>query len=245
MPMVVPESWDLPEKILGRLGVQTAGRQRAISAEGHVLLVLHEVPRPREAERVAGLYWRNPLGEWRFAGRGNGLAPLREHLEAYRDAWDLLEGRYRDAACAQDYFGILEELTPIRRAARNLHGALQAARDAAPGDRNLIGLRDDAGSIERAIEILHDDTKNGLEFDMAKTAEEQARIGEQSVRAGHRLNIMAALFFPVTALASVFGMNLPTGLEQAPGWVTACVLGAGMVLGVVTVLWVIGNRPER
>jgi hypothetical protein len=40
---LLPPDWDVPAKIRARLGT-TAGRQRLIQEDGHLLLVLHAPP---------------------------------------------------------------------------------------------------------------------------------------------------------------------------------------------------------
>jgi Mg2+ and Co2+ transporter CorA len=65
-------------------------------------------------------------------------------------------------------------------------------------------------------------------------------------RAGHRLNFLAAIFLPLTAVASVFGMSLPSGLENSPTWVFWSVLLFGLLLGIVIRgLLLSGNNIKR
>jgi Mg2+ and Co2+ transporter CorA len=69
---------------------------------------------------------------------------------------------------------------------------------------------------------------------MAREAEQQAALSRQALQASHRLKILAALFFPLTAVASLFGMNLAHGLDASSVvifWLVAVVsigLGFGM-----------------
>jgi len=50
--MKVPTNWGLPEEIKRRFGLKGAGHQRAMIAEGHLLLILHELPlEKREGHR--------------------------------------------------------------------------------------------------------------------------------------------------------------------------------------------------
>ena len=72
-----------------------------------------------------------------------------------------------------------------------------------------------------------------------------SRFGEQSARSGHRLNVLAALFFPLTALTSFFGMNLPLGMEKASLWSTAVVLLGGCALGGAMLSWVTGVKNSK
>src|SRR5438045_260505 len=68
MSNVIPHNWEVPQVFRGRLGTH-AGRQRVMSADGHLLLILHEVPGRKEAtERGARLYWRKPDGTWQSTG---------------------------------------------------------------------------------------------------------------------------------------------------------------------------------
>ena len=242
--MRVPSQWKLPPELIERLGARTAGRQRALAAVGHLLLILHAPPGRDEHDRVAVYFWRSPDGKWLHSGRGDGIVCLSEHLARYRDEEDRIELAYRHARCASDYFRLLEDLVPLLRSARNQHAALQSAREMVSGDRELISLRDEAGELERAFEILYADTKNALDFDMARMAEAQARLGEETVRAGHRLNILAALFLPLSAVTGVFGMNLPLGLEDATGWMSFAVLGGSALIGGGLLIWVLGGRVQ-
>src|SRR5258705_279200 len=129
----LPPDWQLPATFVQRLG-DNAGRQRAMSADGHLLLVLHEPPAAGAPERTGRAFWRDPAGE-----------------------------------------------------------------------------------VERAVELLHGDVRNGLDFTIAHQAERQAEQAHGMAVAGYRLNLLAALFVPITALGSVFGMHLAHGLDA---WAT-------------------------
>ena len=236
--MRLPGGWELPEKIIQRFGQKGAGRQRAMIADGHLLLVLHTVPAPKTDEREPMFFWRKPTGEWIFIGKGDGLNGLRKHVQAYEDAAQKMGEAYKHAANAEDYFTILDDLVPLFHSARNLHATLQDARESIPEDRDIIDLRDAAYEIERDLDLLHADSKNALDFSMAKQAEEQARIGMQELKSAKRLNMLAAIFFPLTAIAGVFGMNLPHGFEQAPIAAFWSVFVFGILLGIFTCKWV-------
>jgi hypothetical protein len=216
MAQVIPDAWQVPARIRQRVGVQ-AGRQRAIVEEGHLLLILHELPKDDEVTRPAKLFWRAPDGTWRATGAGqsSGLPVLKRHLETVHQALVQLDDRVDAGKTAQDFFTVLNAATPLHRTSRNLHKALQDARDAVD-DREIIALRDSANDLERAAELLVGDARNGMEFTVARNAEAQAANGQRAVEAGHKLNLLAALFFPVTAIGSMLGMNLRTGMEQAP-----------------------------
>lgn len=246
--MRLPSSWELPEEIKKRLGQKSAGKQRAMIANGHVLLVLHKAPQPRQREREAVFFWRNPKGEWVYSGRGKGIATLVRHIEEYSFAEQNFTQRYENAHNADDYFDLLEDMTPLLRASKHLHSTLQTAREAIKEDRDIIDLRDWSDELERGLDLLYTDTKNALDYHIAKQAEEQAKLSLQSVKAGDRLNTLAAIFFPLTAIASVFGMNLPHGLENSPIWFFWAVFFAGIVLGFLISSWIfkdIKSNPKK
>ena len=106
---------------------------------------------------------------------------------------------------AQDYFLLLQALAPLHRTTRNLHLALQQARELAPDDRDLIAPRDQAADLERALDLLHGDARNGLDYTIAHQTEEQTRRTYDMAVAAYRLNLLAALFFPVSWVQAAQG----------------------------------------
>jgi hypothetical protein len=243
--MITPTSWTLPNPIRLRLGQTTYGRQRAIVEEGHVLLVLHKPPGPDDTGREGVMFWRNPAGEWQFSHGGAGLAALTRHVQAYAEVENKLTQDYERASNIKALFNLLETLTPLTRAARNLHLALQAAREAVRGDTKLIELRDLAYGLARNFELLLEDVRNALHYRTAREAEEQARLGKEALRASHRLNILAALFFPLTAIASLFGMNLAHGLSENRPEIFWLVFAFGVGLGLAMRNWVLARPDAR
>ena len=67
--------------------------------------------------------------------------------------------------------------------------------------------------------------------------EAQAATARQMAATAHRLNLLAALFLPLTALASVFGMNFNSGLEDSVAlfW-SVCGVGVAMGLALIIAL---------
>lgn len=238
MTMQLPANWQLPDEIKRRFGQKGAGKQRAMLAEDHLLLVLHKLPQPGSRQRQGIFFWRAPHGTWKCSEGGEGLPRLQKHLKDYSKAEQQLSQEYSQAALAEDYFQILENLAPLCRAAKNLMDTLQAAREDVSEDRDLIDLRDWANDLDRTLDLLYTDVKNALEFDLARRAEEQSRLSLESVRTAQRLNLLAAVFLPLTALCSLFGMNLPHGLEGSPlgFWI---ILGLGIALGIITQRWIL------
>ncbi|MGV3532196.1 MAG: hypothetical protein ACO1QR_07485 [Chthoniobacteraceae bacterium] len=240
----LPSSWKVPEIFRKRLG-EVAGRQRAMSAEGHLLLVLHELPKPGDAERQPAFFWREPSGTWRATGTGSGLAELEAYQQAFAKQVDQMEATMDGEPSAERYFEILRISTPLLRTLRNAHRTLQEAREMVPDDRHILLARDQLGEQERSVELLHADAQHGLEYMIARQAEEQARNSEALVASGYRLNLLVAIFLPLTALGSAFGMNLVNGLEHIKSPVLFwLILIFGLVLGfLVKTIVTMPRRP--
>jgi Mg2+ and Co2+ transporter CorA len=241
---ILPAAWQVPAAFRNRLG-KSAGRQRPMFAEGHLLLVLHAPPKPEQAERKGRFFWRNPLGEWTSRDLGAGIHALALHIDEYEDSVGRLDRMEAQATTVDEYFQVLEQLAPIHRSARNLYDVLQEARQLCPSDSELLNMRDRAYAIERSAELLIHETKTSLDFRMAKRAEEQARASHYMVVAAHRLNMLAAFFFPIATLTAVFGVNLRHGYEERyVPQLFLVTIGAGLLMGLLLTLF-IGRRPRR
>jgi hypothetical protein len=242
MTSPIPHNWQVPEVFRERMGSQ-AGRQRCMTHAGHLLVILHDIPDPETPEkREARLYWRGPDGGWlSSAGGPPGIGPLRGHVETFVEAASRLEARGDEADSADDWFSLVHAAGPMLRSARNMHRALQEAREAAKSDRELITVRDLAGDAERAFELVHAHAQEGLDYTIARRAEEQSRDAQHMLEAAHRLNMIAAVFLPVTAVATLLGMNLRHGLEDWPAPVTFWLtVGLCFVMG----LWIKASMPR-
>lgn len=241
--MIIPPTWQLPEALRARLGQTTYGRQRAIIEDGHILLVLHRPPGPDDLKRDSVLFWRTPVGEWQHSRGGPGPGSLKRHVQAYADLEGKVATDYENADGATALFNLMEVLTPLVRAARNMHLALQAAREAVAGDPLLIEVRDLAHEIERNLDILLEDVRNALQYRTARESEEQARLSREALQASHRLNSLAALFLPLTAITSLFSMNFYHGLnERSTVWFW-CIFVVGLVVGFALKGWVLAKPP--
>lgn len=239
--MILPTTWNIPEKIRQRFG-ETSGRQRAMLAEGHLVIVLHEQVETSQKHREAQMFWRDPTGVWCSSSKGGGIQALRRHLSEFSERYEQLESQLQSAKCATDYFNLLQIIAPLQRMTRNMHATLQQARDMIPDDRDIIVVRDTAGDIERSFELLYIDAKNGLEYTVAHKTELQSQRGYEMASAAHRLNLLAAIFLPITALASIFGMNVPHCLDGCPSKVSFwAILAVGAVAGFILAL-LIGQK---
>jgi hypothetical protein len=242
--MILPNTWNVPESIRARVGTTTYGRQRAIAEEGHVVLVLHKPPVGDEKNRIGELFWRTPGGDWHWNHGASGPNAVKRQVQAYADLETKLEEESEKADDLRALFDLLDKLAPLARAARNQHLALQAAREAVKGDVLLIELRDRASDVERSLDLLVEDVRNNIAYRTAREAEQQARVSQAALRASHRLNLLAALFFPLTALASVFGMNLAHGFNRESPIVFWIVFITGVALGFAIKWWVVGRSTE-
>ncbi|MCA9795156.1 MAG: hypothetical protein KC910_25280 [Candidatus Eremiobacteraeota bacterium] len=232
----IPPGWELPEELRERLG-EGVGRQRAMLANEHLLLVMHAAPEPDQDERQGRAFWRRPDGTWKGTF-GKGFEGLKAHLKEYQQKIDELEKSEAAAADSEAYFEVLAAITPVHRAIRHGHEALQQAREMVPKDRRLVTARDDAYALERAAELLMSDTRNSFDLHVAKQTEVMTRQGHELAVSGHRLNLLAAMFLPMATLASVLGMNLKTGLENSdPPYLFLAALALGAFLGFVLKLW--------
>jgi hypothetical protein len=238
---ILPPSWKLPEDIVARLG-ESAGRQRPMFSGGHLLLVLHEPPGPDDTQRVGRFFWRDTDGSWKSNNLGPGILSLRKHVAEFMERIERLDDEFQAAATADDYFHILQEVTPLYRTIRHLHATLQEAREMMPKDRELISVRDLAGAAERAAELLQTDARHGLDFTIARSAEEESRRTYQMALSAHRLNVLAAIFLPLATISSVLGMNLRHGWENAEPWAFWVAVGIGAFSGLLLTM-IVANRP--
>ena len=229
---LLPGNWKVPQVFRDRLG-NKVGRQRVMFADGHLLLVLHAPPAPDERHRQGRFFWRSPEGTWKSSSLGDGIKALDKHLDQYLQELQKLENDEDRAQTADDYFPVLQAIAPLHRAAGNMHNTLQEARELVREDRDLMVCRDHAYIIERSIELLQCDTKNGLDCVVARRAEEDAQNSRRMATAAHRLNVMAAIFFPIATLATIFGMNLEHGLEGRGPVLFWVVLFVGVLVGAV------------
>jgi hypothetical protein len=242
---LLPPSWAVTDVIRRRLGEQ-AGRQRAMFEEGHLLLVLHAPPSPDTPHREGRFFWRDQAGNWTPPGTAPSQPGVGQLLGEYEKALDKLQQDEDEAVTARDYFDLLNRLNPLARSARNMHEAIQDARGAVPGDRQLLLWRDRAYTISRAAELLHNDAKNALDFAVAERAEQEAESSRRALVAAHRLNVLVACFFPIATMAAIFGANLGHGLEsydaQYAPFPLLAILGGGLCLGLLLTAF-INRKP--
>jgi Mg2+ and Co2+ transporter CorA len=230
---ILPSAWQLPPAIVDRLGDE-AGRQRAMAADGHLLLILHAPPEDDDLDRIGRFFWRSTDGTWQSSALGAGTHAIGKHLDEFARQLTDLESQADRAQSAKEFFAILRRIGPLQRTVRNLQRVMQEARELEPNDHDLIVWRDRTYALERIAELVYADAKNGLDYATAYRAEQQAASGERMARAAHRLNLLAAFFFPIAALTAIFGTNLDHGFEHLnPPIPFLICLGSGILLGLV------------
>lgn len=240
----LPQVWEVPAVFRERLR-ETVGKQRTMFADGHLLLILHAPPKADEPQRAARFFWRGPDGTWRSTC-GAGIAALQQHVAEFDEAIGRLDEAEDQVERAKDFLDILQEISPLRRSARNLYETLQEARDLVKEDGELIACRDLAYSVQRRAELVQSDTQNGLQCAIARRVEEQAESSYGMAVSAHRLNLLAAVFFPLATIAAVFGMDVRHGLEGFIGpWFFWVIVLAGIVAGLLLKGLVDPSPPPR
>lgn len=237
----VPEEFDLEEDLRDQLSGRS-GTQRYLEGEAEALLIIHEVPKSKEPERDALVFWRKADGQWRGPEGSEGLRGISRLLDRYQAVIDDYEARIDETEEINEVFEMIRHAGPIARSMRNLAGALEAAVTADEDHRILIGLRDRAREVQRAAELLYSDAKLTLDFWQAESAEEHQEAAERLNVIAYRLNLMAGFFLPLVAVAGLLGMNveIPDFLQPWFWWI----LTAGLTLGVI-VLFLVGWEGLR
>lgn len=233
--MKLPAGWDIPLNIRVHIG-DRPGRQREIVADGHLVLVLHKAPVAKLKHRESVYFWRPPGGDWRCSERGQPKPVLEGMIEEYDDAVDALSLTHDTAVSATQKFHVLERVGPLNRAIRNFTDTLAKAHstiDDSDAESELQKFLDHASDVARSCELLQEDARNSLDFHIARQGELQAIHSRSVEKTTHRLNTMATVFLPLTAMASVFGMNLKSGLEQAPPWMFWAIMVGSIIAGMV------------
>ncbi len=237
-------NWVLPAEIENRLGDDTYGRQRTIREKDHLLIILHTPPESENRTRHTHVFLRQPDGKLLGNGSDQGPMLMKRLLLTYRDLLETFERNYKKAKGSEDLYGILEKLIPVNRASCHLYETLQKAREQAHEDKFLIAMRDEAYEIHRGYELLLADARLSLDYRLAQNAEEQVARAQETLQAQHRLNILAAVTFPLMAVATLFGMNLVHGMENVSPILFWLVVVVALFIGFSVKGWVTKKKSD-
>jgi hypothetical protein len=238
----LPPTWKIPKSIRVRVG-DTAGRQRVIFEENDLLLVVHKAPEAGDTHRVGRYLWRSAYGVWSASDGGDGPAVLMKHLAEYAAMVAIFDQQEEKANSAQEYFLVIEGLLPLIRSTAHMHQVLQEARKLIPDDRGLINARDQAYELERTVDLLYTNAKNGLDFEIAKRAEEEAIASSTMARSAHRLNVLVGFFFPLATVSSLMGMDMDN-LSPNEWSRMGMIVIAGLLAGLILAMFITRQRGE-
>ena len=238
----LPLTWKIPKSIRVRVG-DTAGRQRVIYEEENLLLVFHKAPETDDIHRVGRFLWRTADGVWSASDGGDGPAVLMKHVGEYAALIAKFDQQEESANSAEEYFLVIEGLLPLIRSTAHMHQVLQEARKLIPDDRGLINARDKAYELERAVDLLYTSAKNGLDFEIAKRAEEEAAAARTMARSAHRLNVLAGFFFPLATISSVMGVDM-ANLSPAEWSRMGVIVLAGLMIGLILAVFITRQSGE-
>jgi hypothetical protein len=224
----------------------SVGRQRLMIEGKDILIVAHMVPEHDEKTRRGVLFWRDAEGRWSCSNGDPGDTAIALHLERFSERIDQYELQETKATQANDYLQLLEGVAPLARCIRNFLEVMEEARREVREDRSLIDHRDFAYDLSRQAELLYEDTKNAMDVAVVRRAEEQATATHQMTVASHRLNLLAALFFPFATLGAIFGTTLTDNWSWSENYIGFAVfLVVGILFGVILASFVSRPVPKR
>jgi len=238
MKTIIPKAWEIPEIFRRRMGLEV-GRQRLMNEEGHHLAVLHELPTTGDrGVRQPALFWINDKAEWKSMPNSGGRSAMKQLVQDYYDKVmqldiDLTAISGDDAA--EEVHGVIDQAAPLARAIRNVAIVMEELRLVLPSDREVLIIRDIAVAAERSGDLLLNDAKSTLDYVTAKNAMIQAKEAKTAAKEAQKLNRLAALFFPLVTLASLFGMNAPAKVMKEGSVYIVVIIG--LLMGAM--LWAI------
>ena len=228
---IIPKSWNVSPTIRQRVG-EEAGRQRLITEDGEILVLLHSVPSAKDkGRREAAQFWCDGMGNWKSSPHSGGRSELRTLVESYQKRMGELDSSLELAEDATVIHAVIDEATPVARAGRHLAQVICELRIALRDDLEILSIRDQAVNMERSGDLLLQDAKSSLDFSIAKNAAAQAKDAQKSAQEAQKLNRLAAFFFPLMTIAAVFGMNRPSEIFANGGIVGIVILG--LILGLI------------
>jgi len=161
------------------------------------------LPTPGANQREGVVFWRSAAGKWRSTECGQPRAPLQQVIAACESAVNQLGNRHESSRTTTKQFVVREQTGPLNRSLGNLADTLQKAGDAADdtdGRQDIQSFADHSGNIARTCELLQTDARNSPNPPhIARQSEIHVAHSLETEPAGHRLNVMATIFLPLTA----------------------------------------------
>lgn len=228
---IIPKSWNISEAIRKRVG-EGVGRQRLIAEDGELLVILHQLPTAADkGHRQAALFWCDSAGNWKSLPSSGGRSELLSLVKSYRKRIADLDLALDKAEEPSSIHAVIDEATPVDRAGRHVQQVLSELRKALPNDLDILEIRDIAVEMDRAGDLLTQDARSSLDLMIAKSSASQAKDADKAAKEAQKLNRLAAFFFPLMTIASVFGMNEPQDTLTSPRmWIA---VGVGLLLGAI------------
>lgn len=226
----------LPERWRYRVG-DPVGRQRMLEEDGHLLLILHEVPGDSEKD---WFFWVDETKKWSSAPEAGGLRHMRLLLDRYEEVVDALEARLKVADSVADFYSILREEAPVGRALKQVRLIAARARKIHKKNRPLLQIRSIAEELDDDLTLVQNEARLGMEAVAAESAENQRIVSEKQTSDGLKLNLLASFYLPLMALSSLMGMNVINGFEDTR-WMFWLIFTIGVGAGAVLVK-VVGRR---
>ncbi len=234
--MASSQSFELPQSLAHHIG-KSVGRQRVLTDDGAVLIVLHRPPIDDHWKREGVFLLKARSGEWQCKGEQSP----RLLLDSYRAAAQGFDDELEEGDAPGPLFALLDRLVPLRRAARNIHAVLAEAGELIPDDRELAEWINFSYETERGLDLLYDDIRHSIDSHIARIEEAQMELTKQSLVATNRLNLLVALFLPLATIASVLGMNLDHGFDRKDPRVFFGVVLFGVLLGIGVLRYIQGG----
>ncbi len=92
---------------------------------------------------------------------------------------------------------------------------------------------------------MYDDAKNSMDVAVVRRAEEQAAASHRMLVSAHRLNVLAALFFPFATLGAIFGTTLTDNWSWSHSpFPFAFFIGFGLLFGALLAAF-ISRDPDK
>ena len=96
--------------------------------------------------------------------------------------------------------------------------------------------------------MLQGGAKVALDFEVARQSELQSETSHQMAASAHRLNVLAAFFFPLATVSAVLGANLQNvlpGVTHRAALVMVSIIGLALGGGLTYLITRPATRPGK